>query len=64
MPEKKLIATEDLFIDFTVPAFRKGDPVPAEHVERFGWKDLVATEGTKAAGEATTSGSTTVDPTK
>ena len=49
---RTVVATQDLLIDGAVPAFRRGDTVPVEHVERYGWGDLVAGESTKAAAQA------------
>jgi hypothetical protein len=46
------IATEPLFIG-TARAHNPGDVVPAENVEKYGWKDQVARQGTKAATKAT-----------
>jgi hypothetical protein len=43
------IATEPLFIG-TARAHNPGDVVPAE---KYGWKDQVARQGTKAATKAT-----------
>ncbi|HXH77159.1 hypothetical protein [Nocardioides sp.] len=51
MTEPTFIATEPLFIG-TARAHNAGDRVPAENVERHGWQDQVAREGTKAAGAA------------
>lgn len=42
------IALEPLFIG-TARAHNTGDVVPAENVERHGWEDQVAREGTQAA---------------
>jgi hypothetical protein len=49
MSEK--IALEPLFIG-TARAHNTGDRVPAENVERFGWQQQVAAEGTQAAAAA------------
>lgn len=51
MAEKTYIATEPLFVG-TARAHNPGDEVPAENVERHGWKDSVAAKGTKAANAA------------
>lgn len=48
---KKYIATAPLFIGYA-RAHNIGDEVPADNVERNGWSDMVATEGTKAAESA------------
>jgi hypothetical protein len=51
MAEKTYIATEPLYVG-TARAHNPGDVVPADNVERHGWQDGVATEGTKAAKAA------------
>ncbi len=51
MSETVFIAKEPLFIG-VARAHNKGDVVPAENVERFGWQDQVARKGTKAADQA------------
>ena len=51
MAEKTYIATEPLYVG-TARAHNPGDVVPAENVERNGWQNKVATEGTKAARAA------------
>lgn len=51
MPET-FIATEALFIGRS-RAHNAGDAVPADNVEKYGWADKVAREGTKAAKSAT-----------
>ncbi len=48
---ENLIATQPLFIG-RARAANPGDVVPAENVEKYGWQDGVAKEGTKAAREA------------
>lgn len=45
------IATEELFVG-VARAHNVGDEVPAENVERNGWADKVARQGTKAAARA------------
>jgi hypothetical protein len=49
--DEYVIATAPLFIGYT-RAHNPGDRVPAENVERNGWQDGVAREGTKAANDA------------
>lgn len=51
MAEKTYIATEPLFVG-TARAHNVGDEVPAENVERNGWKDSVVGSDTKAAKAA------------
>lgn len=46
-----IIAIEALFIG-TSRAHNAGDVVPADNVERHGWQDLVARQGTQAAAAA------------
>lgn len=50
MPET-YVALEPLFIG-TARAHNPHDRVPAENVERYGWHDSVAREGTAAAAAA------------
>ena len=40
----RYLAKEPLFIG-RARAFNPGDPVPAKHVETYGWDDLVEVEG-------------------
>lgn len=51
MSETTYVATEPLFIG-TARAHNPGDVVPAENVERYGWQDQVASEGSAAAEAA------------
>jgi len=44
----RYVALEPLFIG-TARAHNRNDVVPAENVERYGWQDQVAREGTAAA---------------
>lgn len=52
-----LIATDVLYAkdDFVMPAYRPGDVVHPDNVERNGWGDKVARSGTKAAEQVTSS---------
>lgn len=52
MAAEKFIATAPLFIG-RARAANPGDEVPAESVEKYGWQDRVAREGTKAAKAVT-----------
>ncbi len=45
------IATETLYVG-TAAAHQPGDVVPDDNVERNGWKDGVAREGSKSAKDA------------
>lgn len=51
MSDKTYIATEPLSIG-TARAHNPGEVVPAENVERHGWQDQVAVEGSDAAEAA------------
>lgn len=52
MPDaRRTVATVPLYVD-GVLAHAPGDFVPPENVERNGWADGVAKEGTKAADTA------------
>jgi hypothetical protein len=47
-PAPEYVATAPIFIG-GARAFNPGDPVPAEHVERFGLTDKVARQSTTAS---------------